>query len=133
MDLSKYKNQVNAINRCMTNIYRSETELERVFGSKIHYKNDQEHRAAIELAQSNVLSAESILLNQVKLHSMDNLPASGQNIDAVACFLAENIARLKNDLKGTSPSSNNLNLNIITEMNAYKSVQQFIEGGSNER
>lgn len=130
MDLTKFKNQVNAINRCMTNIYKAQTEFERIFGSKIHYKNDEEHKAAIELAQSNVMSAESILLNQVKLHSMDNLPSSGPDLEAVTCFLNENVSRLKNDLKATSPNNSHLNLNIITEMNAYKHVQQFIEGGA---
>lgn len=129
MDLTKYRNQINALQRCMVNVYKAQTELERVFGSKIHYKNDQDHLAAIELAQSNVLSAESILRNQAKLHSMENYPAIGPAFSAISLFLEEKVKELKQDLKDATPHNNHLHLNIITEMNAYKNVVRFIEGG----
>lgn len=97
MNLALIKDQGLAINRCVINIDRSKSELERVFRSGMNYKSESDHKDAIKLASEGVDLAHVVLENQLKQNAAQNGFLNDQS--DVDVYVNKRLAELEQDVK----------------------------------
>lgn len=102
-NLNLIKDQGLAINRCIVNIDRAKSELERVFRSSIHYKSEAEHKEAIKLASEGVELAHVVLQNQIRQNAVQNGFIKG--LSDIEEYAGKRLAELQQDVKDAGITS----------------------------
>lgn len=72
MELAKLKRQVDAVNRCASNLESAKAELKVIIPRKLHYPTCREYNQAVANAEENINMAQSALDTQIKMNVAAN-------------------------------------------------------------
>lgn len=71
-ELEKLQKQVNAVDRCQSNLESAKEELKRLDGRKLFYPTAREYSDAVKLAEENVTAAQDTLDAQIRMNAYAN-------------------------------------------------------------
>lgn len=71
-ELEILQQQVNAVDRCQSNLDSAKAELKRLDGRKLYYPTAREYDEAVKAAEENVVVAQETLESQIRINAYAN-------------------------------------------------------------